>query len=156
MGNGRCKFEFHCLVGKKSYSPTGVAFRSFRAGKGCQTGFKLAVKNNSTGRSLPFLTLQSHLNPVLDSSFFMCSMVREVTPGALAMLATVHAGPYGPVSQSNNARGVTNFFLPVFPLRIKVSSLARSDSINVILYLGAIAASFGCYDSISFLKNTKI
>ena len=70
MGDGRCKFEFHRLVGKKPYSPTSVAFRSFRTGKGRQTRLKLTIKNNSARRNFPFLTLQSRLKPVLDKSFF--------------------------------------------------------------------------------------
>jgi hypothetical protein len=41
-------------------------------------------------------------------------------------------------------------------LRVKASSSARSDSINVTLYRGATATSFGCHNYIPFFKNAKL
>ncbi len=113
-------------------------------------------KTTARGGVSLFLRSRAASSPSSTNRFFMCSMVREVTPSALATLATVHTGPCAPVSHSNNARALIIFFVPVFPLRVKASSSARSDSINVTLYRGATATSFGCHDYVSFFQKYEI
>jgi uridine phosphorylase len=57
--------------------------------------------------------------------------VRDVTPSASAVSATVHPGPSGPVSHRSNARAYRNRFALVLPLRVKASSSLRSSGVNV-------------------------
>jgi hypothetical protein len=80
--------------------------------------------------------------PSSTKRFFKCSMVRLVTPRAVATSATFHAGPPGEASQSNNARAWMNFFAGVLPLRVNPSSSFRSCGVSVTRYRGAMATSF--------------
>jgi len=92
-------------------------------------GFSLGFRSSATS------------SPSSTKRFLRCSIVRLVTPSAVAVSPTVHAGPWGPASHSNKARARMNLLAFVLPRFVNASSSSRSWAVNVTRYLGAMATS---------------
>ena len=156
----RLKFVFFrtrctvmCDTDGANLSSTALSARSLTVHRRCPSGVSEQAKAISLASNAPSkitslggfsrgLRSRAASSPSSTKRFLRCSIVRLVTPSASATSATLHAGPWGPASQSNNARAWTNLLAWVFPRRVNVSSSLRSCSVSVTRYLGDMAASW--------------
>ena len=71
-------------------------------------GFSLGLRSSATSR------------PSSTKRFLRCSIVRQLTPSAAAVSATLHEEPSAPASESNKPRAWINRLAWVFPLGRRV------------------------------------
>ena len=78
-----------------------------------------------------------------------CSIVRDATLSACAVLATVQAGPSDPLSQSSSARALRSSLPEVLTVRVRETKSLRSLDSAVTRYRGAMTTSSnGCQNHI--------
>ena len=112
--------------------------------------------SNVTSRGLRWRGLRRSAasSPSSTKRRLMCSIVRDVTPRASAVLATVQPGPAGPRSQSSSARAFRNSLPDVLLVRVSESSSSRSSVSSVTRYLGAMETpSRGLHEYITIYEN---